>query len=72
MIAFSTLLARRLILIKWKDKFPPAFNHWVKDLMNHLVLEKIRYSVQGCASKFDIIWQPVITLVKRMDSTDII
>lgn len=48
MIAFSTLVARRLILLKWKDR-APTFSHWIRDLMYHLALEKIQYSTKGCS-----------------------
>ncbi|KAF3844638.1 hypothetical protein F7725_007801 [Dissostichus mawsoni] len=40
-IAFSTLLARRLILLKWKQHSPPSFSQWVKDVMYFLQLEKM-------------------------------
>lgn len=35
MIAFATLIARRLILFKWKEKFPPTFKMWTNDLLHH-------------------------------------
>ena len=33
MIAFGSLLARRLILHKWKEKFPPTFKLWLRDII---------------------------------------
>ena len=71
-IAFGTLLARRLILRKWKDKSPPTFKHWINDLMHHLTLEQIRYSIQGNNEKFTEIWRPVIGAIEEMNSNDII
>ena len=44
MIAFASLIARRLILFKWKEKLTPTLKMWINDLLRHLVLEKIRYS----------------------------
>lgn len=38
-IAFATLLARRLILLKWKEKLPPTFKQWLMELLHHLTLE---------------------------------
>lgn len=70
MIAFASLLARRLILLKWKEKFPPTFKAWVNDIMHHLTLEKIRYSTRGCTLKFDTIWQPFLTYIERMNAAD--
>lgn len=37
-LAFCCLLARRLILIKWKDPFPPTFSRWIREVMYHLKL----------------------------------
>lgn len=68
-ISFSTLLARRLILTKWKDRTPPTFKHWINDLMGHLSLERIRYSLQGNTQKFFSIWQPVLNTLEDMDTT---
>lgn len=36
MIVFATLLARRVILLKWNDRSPPTFNQWIRDLLHHL------------------------------------
>ncbi len=52
MLAFCTLLARRLILLKWKNPFPPTFLHWIREIMQCLKLEKIRYSLQVSSQKF--------------------
>ena len=73
MIAFASLLARRLILLKWKEKFSPTFKAWVNDVMHHLTLEKIRYSTRGYrgALTFYSIWQPFLTYVERMSAADI-
>lgn len=40
-IAFATLLARRLILLRWKSPTPPSHTLWIKEIFNHLQLEKI-------------------------------
>lgn len=68
-MAFATILARLLVLIKWKDKLPPTFKHWINDLMHHLVLEKICYSKQRSAFKFHAIWEPILTLREKMNPT---
>lgn len=39
-VAFATLLARRLILLKWKSPTPPTVYHWLTDLLSHSKLEK--------------------------------
>ncbi|AWP13794.1 putative cilia- and flagella-associated protein 36 isoform 3 [Scophthalmus maximus] len=58
------------ILLKWKDKSPPIFGLWIKDILHHLALEKIRYTTRGCAQKLYTTWQPFFN-VGKMDATDI-
>lgn len=60
LIAFSTLLARRLILTNWKSPSPPTHSRWVSDVMSFLQLEKIRTIVHNSADKFQDIWQPFL------------
>ena len=59
-IAFTTLLARRLILFKWKQRTPPSFSHWVKDVMYFLKLEKIKYTLKGSSQSFLKVWRPFL------------
>jgi len=37
MMAFCSLLARRLILFKWKDAFPPTYGQWIGEVMRYIV-----------------------------------
>lgn len=68
MVAFAMLLARRLLLLRWKDRRPPTFNQWIRDLLHNLTLEKTRYTMRGCTHTFYSIWQPVLDQVDRMDA----
>lgn len=70
MIAFCCLLARRLILFKWKDARPPTYSQWLNEVMCHIHLEKIRYTIRGSTSKFHSTWQPFISFVEGMAATD--
>lgn len=36
LIAFSTLLARRPILLSWKNSMPPSHKHWMTEVMSNL------------------------------------
>ena len=72
MVAFCSLLARRLILLKWKDPAPPTYSHWVRETMNHIKLEKIRYTIRGSTRKFFNIWQPFLMFVEDMEADKII
>ncbi len=40
-LAFSFLLARRAILLKWKNPLPPTHIQWIREMMSCLYLEKI-------------------------------
>lgn len=60
-IAYVTLLARRLILLNWKQATPPSFKHWVRDTLQFLKLEKIRFALRGPKDNFISVWQPFIT-----------
>lgn len=70
MTAFATLLARRVRLLKWKDRSPPTFNQWIRDLLHNLTLEKIHYATRGCAFNSDAIWQPV-DQAEKIDASEI-
>lgn len=56
LIAFVTLLARRLILMRWKSPIPPSHTLWLKEIFNNLQLEKIRYTLKGSYKTFKKVW----------------
>jgi len=60
-IAFASLHARRLILLNWKGKNPPAYVHWIREVMLGLALEKTRYTVHGMEDKYDRAWSQFIS-----------
>ena len=72
MMSFRTLLARRLILFRWKDPAPPVYSHLVREVMCHLKLEKIRYTVRETTGKLYRIWQPFLFFVRDMDADSIV
>lgn len=59
-LCFVMLLARRLILLNWKNKTPPTYQNLMRDIMYHLQLEKIKYSLRQKEHLFYSIWQPFI------------
>ena len=67
-LAFTTLLARRLILFKWKHVLPPSYNSWLKEVLTHIKLEKIRFSLTGSGEAFNKTWQP---FMEYLDKTTI-
>lgn len=44
-VEFATLIAKRLMVLKRKENTPLTFIHCVRDMMHHLTLEKILYSI---------------------------
>jgi hypothetical protein len=60
-VAFTTLLARRLILLNWKRPVPPSHTRWLKGIMFCLKLEKIKFTLRGAANKFEKVWMPFLT-----------
>ena len=66
MLAFSSLLARRLILTIWKDRNVPTHSHWIREVLYNLRIEKVRYTLQGSAGGFYSIWQSFITFTENM------
>lgn len=71
LVAFGALMARRRILLNWKDAHPPAYGLWVKDVMYHVQLEKIRYTLKGSIQKFYDTWKPFLTHFENIDATEI-
>uniref|UniRef100_A0A8C6WLN3 Reverse transcriptase zinc-binding domain-containing protein n=1 Tax=Neogobius melanostomus TaxID=47308 RepID=A0A8C6WLN3_9GOBI len=65
-IAFSTLIARRRILLEWKSTNAPKASHWYKDLLLFLDLEKIKYDLRGQPSQFDTTWGAMINYTKTL------
>ncbi|KAJ4924308.1 hypothetical protein JOQ06_000548 [Pogonophryne albipinna] len=59
-IAFTTLLARRLILLKWIYSSPPTHNRWIHEILYCVRLERIRFSLRGALSTFHDTLQPFL------------
>ena len=64
-LAFTTLLARRLILFKWKQVAPPSHNSWLREVLIHIKLEKVRFSLSGSDNAFNKTWQPFLEYLNR-------
>lgn len=59
-IAFTSLLAKRHLLLNWKSTTAPSSTQWIKETMSFLKVEKIRYTRMGNLGKFYNKWQPFI------------
>lgn len=62
-IAFASLLARRLILLRWKQESPPTHDQWIAELMRFLHLEKMRCTLSGSLNKFNKSRQPFLNYI---------
>ena len=65
-VAFCSLLARKLILLKWKDAHPPFFIQWVREVMMCPQIENLRYCLRGSQNKYYKTWGPFITYVEKL------
>ena len=61
MVDFALLIARRAVLLKWKDAAPPSLNQWLHGIMSCLELEMLRFSIAGSERKFYETWGPFMT-----------
>lgn len=41
--AFTSLLARHAIVLKWKHVSPPSSEHWIREVLHCIYLEKLRH-----------------------------
>lgn len=58
-MAFTTILARRAILLKWKHPSPPSHDRWIQDIFYCVGLEKLRCSLSGSLKSFYKTWDPL-------------
>lgn len=63
-VAFASLIARRLILMKWKQEASPTHVQWAGELMRFLHMEKIKCTLGGSTGKFYKAWQPFLAYMK--------
>ncbi len=68
-LSFASLLARRAILLRWKDAAPPTHAQWVLDIMSCLNLEKIQYSIHNSKGKFHRVWGPFLKHFNNLQTT---
>lgn len=54
-IAYSALLARRLMLLNWKSDRPPCFDRWICEVMHFPKIEKIRYTLWASTVKYYVV-----------------
>lgn len=67
-LAFATLLARRLILLNWKHAQPPSHSRWVKEILLSIRLEKLRFSLNCSLSSFEKTWRPFLNHIESLTS----
>lgn len=71
-IAFSSLVARKRILLMWKSKQPPSIKVWLHDILSLLKLEKIKFSLRGSPHKFYIHWRPLLNYFDDLTPLEVI
>lgn len=70
-ILFGMTIAKRVILRMWKSEFAPKFEMWGTDLVNMLVLERLRYinnnNNNDKSEVFDKTWGQILEYLKVID-----
>lgn len=70
-LAFSTLIARQLILLNWKFNHSRTHINWVRDLITCIHLEKIRYLRDVKQGTFVMVWGPFISHLSSLSAAGI-
>lgn len=52
MVGVALFLARRAILLRWRDAASPTLSQWLQDIMTCLKLEMLRLSIGGSEKNF--------------------
>ncbi len=65
-IAFTTVLARRAILLKWKHVIPPSHDMWIREIFCCIKLEKLRFLLSGSLKSFHKTWKPFLDHIKGL------
>ncbi len=66
-ILFGMIIAKRVILRMWKTDLAPKFEIWSRDLVNMLVLERLRYISNDKSGVFDKIWSQILEHLNVID-----
>ena len=69
-LAFASLIARRRILLLWKDPKPPSASAWFEDLLSFISLEKVKYTLRGSTDRFFDCWKPMLSYIDSLSSLD--
>lgn len=69
-IAFAALIAKRQILLHWKNPKPPSTHSWLEEVMSFLHLEKIKHTVRGSLKKFHKTWDPFLSYANNQPSAN--
>lgn len=60
-VAYGLLIAKKLVLLFWKDKETPTLKMWITNLMDTLHLERIRFAINNKLEDFNKIWHPLVS-----------
>ena len=68
-LSFASLLARRALLLRWRNAAPPTHAQWLRDVMSCLNLEKIHYSICNSKEKFQKVWGPFLEYFHNLQTS---
>lgn len=64
-------VAKRLILREWKSPSSLPFQRWMKDMINVIRMEKLRFTRTNSLKKFSDIWGPFLAHLDNNSNTDL-
>ena len=67
-LAFTSLLAKRRILLLWRSSKPPSAKSWLQDVMHFLKLEKISYTLKGNTGSFFSKWNSFLSYIESLST----
>lgn len=65
-IAFTSLITRKRILLLWKSPWPPSIKVLLHDVLSLLKLEKIKFTVRGSSDRFYTHWRPLLNYFDKL------
>ena len=67
-LAFTSLIARRRILLLWKSSKAPLISNWFHDVLSFLKMEKINSTMKGNTDNFEQKWGSFMEYCKSLQT----
>lgn len=54
------VVAKKLVLLAWKSTTPPTFDHWLKEMVSVIQMERLRFDKPDKQNRHETIWGPFL------------